>query len=284
VHHETPNDGCYICQPDNPNADAEGCSDCDRKAHMPVAHTRTQTDRGPDFCLECSEAIGEYVTWPCEARSANPLVDGLLADAQGVADGSQRLATVVQDSGLVSPGEVDLAGESAKVSEGVKADAVGETEESDAALGGLSLRSGGLDHASTVVDAGERSQPPLIIPKTLDRTAPDALVEALELANCSRCGVAALLHGDYGCSLTDAEALAPTVAQLIDAAVAQRTAHLVIEGERLREVVGRVEALADEWADFEHDAVACQRYVCGDCTMLNAIYDLRAALHPGEAR
>ena len=35
VHHETPDDGCYICQPDNPRADPEGCSDCDRKAHTP---------------------------------------------------------------------------------------------------------------------------------------------------------------------------------------------------------------------------------------------------------
>lgn len=24
------NDGCYICQPNNPNADGEGCEDCDR--------------------------------------------------------------------------------------------------------------------------------------------------------------------------------------------------------------------------------------------------------------
>lgn len=29
------------------------------------SHTRTQTDSGPDFCRECSEAIHDWVEWPC---------------------------------------------------------------------------------------------------------------------------------------------------------------------------------------------------------------------------
>jgi hypothetical protein len=86
-----------------------------------------------------------------------------------------------------------------------------------------------------------------------DRSAPEGLVEALAVAVCE-CGHLANGHEDVGClvqllscrcRLTPAEALAPTVAQLIDAAVAQRTAHLVIEAERLREVVGRVGLIRD---------------------------------------
>lgn len=29
-------------------------------------HTRTSTPFGPDYCAECSEAISEWVRWPCE--------------------------------------------------------------------------------------------------------------------------------------------------------------------------------------------------------------------------
>jgi hypothetical protein len=88
--------GCYICQPDNPDAAEEGCGSCDRdywsfvarvaeanacqrRPHYPgetceceerlslvVTHTKTSTDRGPDFCAECSEAIAEWVPWPCD--------------------------------------------------------------------------------------------------------------------------------------------------------------------------------------------------------------------------
>lgn len=43
-------------------------------------------------------------------------------------------------------------------------------------------------------------------------------------------------------------------------------------------VIEAVEALAETWADFEHDAIACPKYDCGDCTMINAVYDLRTAL------
>lgn len=47
--------------------------------------------------------------------------------------------------------------------------------------------------------------------------------------------------------------------------------------EGAREALAPVLALIDQWDDFEHDAVACTEYVCPDCTMLNAIYDLRNA-------
>lgn len=29
------------------------------------SHTRTSTEHGPDYCLECSEARNEWVRWPC---------------------------------------------------------------------------------------------------------------------------------------------------------------------------------------------------------------------------
>lgn len=80
-----------------------------------------------------------------------------------------------------------------------------------------------------------------------------------------------------------AGAVCATVAQLIDAAVAQRTAHLVIEGERLREVVGRV---ADLRAAAEHllwlkDGPRDSAYY----EAKDRAWDyLRAALHPEEAR
>ena len=32
--------GCYICQPDNPNADPEGCAECDRRAEQAAAAAR----------------------------------------------------------------------------------------------------------------------------------------------------------------------------------------------------------------------------------------------------
>lgn len=69
--------GCYICDPFNPNADREGCAECDRQAaeyHLErarrlqavVTHRRESTDIGPDFCRDCSEAISDWVQWPCE--------------------------------------------------------------------------------------------------------------------------------------------------------------------------------------------------------------------------
>lgn len=51
-----------------------------------------------------------------------------------------------------------------------------------------------------------------------------------------------------------------------------------IVAARVSAALAKAEALVDEWADFEHDAVTCPRFDCGDCTMLNAIHDLRAAL------
>ena len=78
---------------------------------------------------------------------------------------------------------------------------------------------------------------------TPDRSAPEGLVEALapilfaQEYPATRWDDAhhALQRTYLAMAHEVAEALAPTVAQLIDAAVAQRTAHLVIEAERLRE-------------------------------------------------
>lgn len=30
-----------------------------------MSHTRTSTTEGPDYCVECSEDISEWVKWPC---------------------------------------------------------------------------------------------------------------------------------------------------------------------------------------------------------------------------
>lgn len=37
-------------------------------------------------------------------------------------------------------------------------------------------------------------------------------------------------------------------------------------------------ALADDWDDFEHDPITCPKYECSDCTMKNAVYDLRTCV------
>jgi hypothetical protein len=67
---------CYICDPFNPDANPEGCGPCDRAAteyqlersrrlDAVTVHTRESTPIGPDFCRDCSEAISDWVTWPC---------------------------------------------------------------------------------------------------------------------------------------------------------------------------------------------------------------------------
>ena len=35
----------------------------------PSDHTRSKTRWGPDYCFECSEAIQDWVKWPCRAVS-----------------------------------------------------------------------------------------------------------------------------------------------------------------------------------------------------------------------
>ena len=42
---------------------------CDCKARLaPVTiYTRASAGNGPDYCAECSQAISEYVKWPCDA-------------------------------------------------------------------------------------------------------------------------------------------------------------------------------------------------------------------------
>lgn len=41
-------DGCYICQPENPNAAEEGCEDCDRGFWQWVTRVNTAPTKGDD--------------------------------------------------------------------------------------------------------------------------------------------------------------------------------------------------------------------------------------------
>jgi hypothetical protein len=45
---------------------------CDCKARLAqiTTHTRTSTPQGPDFCEECSDAVSEWVQWPCPASAS----------------------------------------------------------------------------------------------------------------------------------------------------------------------------------------------------------------------
>lgn len=53
-----------------------------REAYDAVTtHTRTTTPVGPDFCAECSEAIQEWVPWPCPRAKPDPLVSLLVEHA-----------------------------------------------------------------------------------------------------------------------------------------------------------------------------------------------------------
>jgi hypothetical protein len=61
-------------------------------------------------------------------------------------------------------------------------------------------------------------------------------------------------------------------------ATERENGNLRAENRRLAALVEAGLALADEWDDFEHDMIACQKYDCGDCMMKNAVHDLRAAL------
>jgi hypothetical protein len=35
-----------------------------------AGHIRASTDAGPDYCKTCSEAVQEWVTWPCPVVAA----------------------------------------------------------------------------------------------------------------------------------------------------------------------------------------------------------------------
>lgn len=73
--------------------------------------------------------------------------------------------------------------------------------------------------------------------------------------------------------------LAVILDDALDAAEADRDA-AVAERDALRE---RVTALADHWDDFAHDMVTCASYSCPDCTMKNAVHDLRTVLREADA-
>jgi hypothetical protein len=52
-----------------------------------------------------------------------------------------------------------------------------------------------------------------------------------------------------------------------------------VMGDGLADAVSvAVLALADDWDDFDHDPATCPRYDCGNCTMKNAVYDLRTCV------
>jgi len=51
--------------------------DCEARLAQVFTHTRTSTGGyGPDFCAECSQAINEWVPWPCEATRVLPPAEG----------------------------------------------------------------------------------------------------------------------------------------------------------------------------------------------------------------
>lgn len=44
--------------------------DCRARLAQVTTHTRTSTPQGPDFCEECSDAVSEWVQWPCPASTS----------------------------------------------------------------------------------------------------------------------------------------------------------------------------------------------------------------------
>lgn len=56
------------------------------------------------------------------------------------------------------------------------------------------------------------------------------------------------------------------------------------KADRDAAVEAAVLALADDWDDFEHDLTTCPKYDCGDCTMKNAVYDLRTCVESVTGR
>ncbi len=38
---------------------------------LQAEHVRTSTEYGPDFCKPCSDAAGDWVTWPCAGASSS---------------------------------------------------------------------------------------------------------------------------------------------------------------------------------------------------------------------
>lgn len=51
-----------------PHYDGETC-DCPARLALVVTHTRSSTPAGPDYCAECSEAVSEWMPWPCPAMT-----------------------------------------------------------------------------------------------------------------------------------------------------------------------------------------------------------------------
>lgn len=51
-----------------------GARETDARIRVAITqpHVRAQTEHGPDYCSTCSEAIHDWVAWPCEVvREAN---------------------------------------------------------------------------------------------------------------------------------------------------------------------------------------------------------------------
>jgi len=68
VLHLGPVKGCEECACQRRPHYGEPC-DCEARLAAVTTHTRTLTVHGPPFCQECSEAISEWVPWPCEGAT-----------------------------------------------------------------------------------------------------------------------------------------------------------------------------------------------------------------------
>lgn len=54
--------------------------ECEARLAAVTTHTRTATEQGPDYCAECSEAISEWVSWPCDdAEPEAPRIEDVVA-------------------------------------------------------------------------------------------------------------------------------------------------------------------------------------------------------------
>jgi hypothetical protein len=54
--------------------------ECTARLAAVTTHTRTATDQGPDYCRDCSEAISEWVQWPCPGSAAPSVTEWREAD------------------------------------------------------------------------------------------------------------------------------------------------------------------------------------------------------------
>lgn len=48
--------------------------DPDNRLARVTVHVRTETDYGPDYCHPCSDAIGDWVPWPCPGYAARSAI------------------------------------------------------------------------------------------------------------------------------------------------------------------------------------------------------------------